>query len=178
MGQRRGKYSDDELEAAVQAVLAGTSDRGASLLAAAREGSSPPPPSLHFPRQECRRRHRQQRPLLLVMDGCASRISLPIVAAAESLGIIPVCPTGLPNSHRDAAWLQVCRIVRREILVLPARAARKTKRKRMNTSGRILTRKLLEEDSKTSSERAKQPKRLPARKPRVDQPEIMTEAWV
>ncbi|KAE9004537.1 hypothetical protein PF010_g10850 [Phytophthora fragariae] len=29
MGQRRGKYSDDELEAAVQAVLAGTSDRGA-----------------------------------------------------------------------------------------------------------------------------------------------------
>ncbi|KAE8877262.1 hypothetical protein PF005_g6598 [Phytophthora fragariae] len=119
-----------------------------------------------------------KRPLLLVMDGCASRISLPIVAAAESLGIIPVCPAGLPNSHRDAAWLQVCRIVRRKILVLPARAARKTKRKRMNTSGRILTRKLLEEDSKTSSERAKQPKRLPARKPRVDQPEIMTEAWV
>ncbi|KAE8909951.1 hypothetical protein PF005_g27384 [Phytophthora fragariae] len=29
MGQRRGKYSDDELEAAVEAVLAGTSDRGA-----------------------------------------------------------------------------------------------------------------------------------------------------
>ncbi|KAE9020910.1 hypothetical protein PR001_g13492 [Phytophthora rubi] len=28
MGQRRGKYSDDELEAAVQAVLAGSSDRG------------------------------------------------------------------------------------------------------------------------------------------------------
>ncbi|KAE9047529.1 hypothetical protein PR002_g986 [Phytophthora rubi] len=154
MGQRRGKYSDDELEAAVQAVLAGTSDRGA-------RGFAPP---LHFPRQKCRRRHRQQRPLLLVMDGCALRISLPIVAAAESLGIIPVCPTGLPNSHRDAAWLQVCRIVRREILVLPARAARKTKRKRMNTSWRILTRKLLEEDSKTSSERAKQPKRLPARK--------------
>ncbi|KAE9072448.1 hypothetical protein PF007_g26174 [Phytophthora fragariae] len=68
--------------------------------------------------------------------------------------------------------------MRREILVLPARAACKTKRKRKNTSGRILTRKILEEDSKTSSERAKQPKRVPARKPRVDQPEIMTEAWV
>ncbi|GMF23945.1 unnamed protein product [Phytophthora fragariaefolia] len=114
-------------------------------------------------------------------------LSSNLVAGFSSCGIFPLSRVnmhaklanfernGLPNSHREAAWLQVCRIVRRKMLVLPTRATRKTKRKRKNTSGCILTRKLLEEDSKTSSKRAKQPKRLPARKPRVDHPEIMTE---
>ncbi|KAE9322750.1 hypothetical protein PR003_g17145 [Phytophthora rubi] len=65
-------------------------------------------------------------------------LSSNLVAGFSTFGIFPLSRVnmhaklanfecnGLPNSHRDAAWLQVCHIVRREILVLPARATRRS----------------------------------------------------
>ncbi|GMF31639.1 unnamed protein product [Phytophthora fragariaefolia] len=59
-------------------------------------------------------------------------LSSNLVAGFSSCGIFPRSRVkmhaklanfernGLPNSHRDAAWRQVCHIVRREMLVLPA----------------------------------------------------------
>ncbi|GMF24091.1 unnamed protein product [Phytophthora fragariaefolia] len=55
-------------------------------------------------------------------------LSSNLVAGISSCGIFPLSRVnmhaklanfgrnGLPNSHRDAAWLQVCHIVRREML--------------------------------------------------------------
>ncbi|KAG6947432.1 hypothetical protein JG688_00015562 [Phytophthora aleatoria] len=56
---------------------------------------------------------------------------------------------GLPQSYRETAFVKISEVVQQKIIVLPAARQIKTgKRKRAKTSGRILTRESLKEETK------------------------------